>query len=406
MNCSGPQRDPSTAVVHIRVAHNFSTADSSLGAPNTPDGTAAHAAGEADAPGGLSHGGHTAVAVCLGVILVAGIVNNSLTLLVFARFRCLWTPINVILLNISLSDVLVCVFGTPLSFAASLRGRWLIGEFGCRWYGFANSFFGIVSLVSLSVLSHERYTTVLRSSKADMSDFRKAWLCIGGCWLYALFWTLPPLLGWSSYGPEGPGTTCSVQWHLRSPGSISYVLCLFVFCLLLPLLLMVYSYGSILVTVRRMGKINPLTAQRREHRILRMVLMLVSCYLLCWMPYGVVALMTTFGGPRLVTPSASVVPSVLAKFSTVINPVIYVFFNNQFFRCLVAFVKCKAQPPSVGEPRPSPRSERFCDSFPDRRLRSLSGATDHGLGGSRRALVVRYTPRGRFQPVGHKSDRW
>lgn len=41
------------------------------------------------------------------------------------------------------------------------------------------------------------------------------------------------------------------------------------------------------------------------------------------------ALMATFGKTGLVTPVASVVPSVLAKFSTVINPVIYMFFNNQ-----------------------------------------------------------------------------
>lgn len=73
------------------------------------------------------------------------------------------------------------------------------------------------------------------------------------CWFYSLFWTLPPLLGWSSYGPEGPGTTCSVQWHLRSPSSILYVLCLFIFCLLLPLLLMLYSYGRILMAIRRVS---------------------------------------------------------------------------------------------------------------------------------------------------------
>lgn len=100
---------------------------------------------------GLSRSGHTAVAVCLGFILVAGILNNSMTLLVFAKFRCLWTPINLILLNISLSDVLVCLFGTPFSFAASLRGRWLIGEFGCKWYGFANSLFGELYIVVVVV---------------------------------------------------------------------------------------------------------------------------------------------------------------------------------------------------------------------------------------------------------------
>lgn len=60
-----------------------------------------------------------------------------------------------------------------------------------------------------------------------------------------------------------------------------------------------------------------------------MVVIMVICYLLCWLPYGVVALLATFGPPGLVTPEASIIPSVLAKSSTVINPVIYVFMNKQ-----------------------------------------------------------------------------
>lgn len=56
---------------------------------------------------------------------------------------------------------------------------------------------------------------------------------------------------------------------------------------------------------------------------------MVSCYMLCWMPYGIMALVATFGRLGLVSPVVSVVPSILAKFSTVVNPVIYVFFNNQ-----------------------------------------------------------------------------
>ena len=60
-----------------------------------------------------------------------------------------------------------------------------------------------------------------------------------------------------------------------------------------------------------------------------MVLSMVSGYLLCWMPYGIMALLATFGRSGLVTPVASVVPAILAKTSTVINPIIYVLLNNQ-----------------------------------------------------------------------------
>lgn len=56
---------------------------------------------------------------------------------------------------------------------------------------------------------------------------------------------------------------------------------------------------------------------------------MVVCYLLCWLPYGIMALLATFGPRGLVTPEASIIPSLLAKTSTVINPVIYVFMNKQ-----------------------------------------------------------------------------
>lgn len=60
-----------------------------------------------------------------------------------------------------------------------------------------------------------------------------------------------------------------------------------------------------------------------------MVITTVVCYLICWMPYGVVAMMATFGPPGIITPIASVVPSLLAKSSTVINPIIYILMNKQ-----------------------------------------------------------------------------
>ncbi|CAL8263201.1 unnamed protein product [Lota lota] len=93
--------------------------------------------------------------------------------------------------------------------------------------------------------------------------------------------------------------------------------------------------------ILQVGKINLLTAQRREQHIMLMVL--------CWMPYGVVALL------------ASPLPAMLAKFSTVVNPVIYVFFNSQFNACFVAFIKC-SHPPRGFTTQQSSRPNH-CTSF-------------------------------------------
>ncbi|KAG5833262.1 hypothetical protein ANANG_G00274060, partial [Anguilla anguilla] len=72
-----------------------------------------------------------------------------------------------------------------------------------------------------------------------------------------------------------------------------------------------------------------------------MVIATVVCFLLCWVPYGVVALMATFGRPGIISPIASVVPSLLAKSSTVINPLIYILMNKQFYRCFLILFHCK-----------------------------------------------------------------
>lgn len=65
----------------------------------------------------LSRAGHITVAVVLGFILVLGFLGNFLVLLVFSRFPGLQTPVNLLLVNISASHMLVCIFGKPLSLA-------------------------------------------------------------------------------------------------------------------------------------------------------------------------------------------------------------------------------------------------------------------------------------------------
>ncbi|XP_017308205.1 teleost multiple tissue opsin b isoform X1 [Ictalurus punctatus] len=288
----------------------------------------------------LSPAGHVVVTLCLGFIGTFGFLNNALVLLLFCRHKPLRSPINCMLVSISVSDLLVCVLGTPFSFAASARGRWLIGARGCVWYGFINSFLGIVSLISMASLSYERYCTMMRATQVNITSYRKVFMGIAFSWIYSLMWAVPPLFGWSHYGPEGPGTTCSVNWTTRTANNMSYIVCLFFFCLILPFVVIVYSYGKLLQAIKKVMRINTALSRKREQRVLLLVVTMVVCYLLCWLPYGIMALVATFGEPGLVTPEASIVPSLLAKMSTVINPVIYIFMNKQFYRGFRNLLTC------------------------------------------------------------------
>ncbi|KAG7502054.1 vertebrate ancient opsin-like [Solea senegalensis] len=88
--------------------------------------------------GRLSPTGFTVLSVVLGFIMTFGFLNNFVVLLLFCKFKKLRTPVNMLLLNISVSDMLVCLFGTTLSFASSVRGKWLLGRSGCSWYRVAD----------------------------------------------------------------------------------------------------------------------------------------------------------------------------------------------------------------------------------------------------------------------------
>lgn len=132
---------------------------------------------------------------------------------------------------------------------------WLMGLPTARFWKYLSSvlFAGVVSLISLAVLSYERYCTMMGATQADSTNYRKVVMGIAFSWIYSMVWTVPPLFGWSRYCPEGPGTTCSVDWTAKTANNVSYIVCLFIFCLILPFVVIVYSYGRLLQAITQVG---------------------------------------------------------------------------------------------------------------------------------------------------------
>lgn len=68
---------------------------------------------------------------------------------------------------------------------------------------------------------------------------------------------------------------------------------------------------------------------RMEVQVGRMVVVMVLAFLLTWLPYAAMALSVVLQ-PRLhIPPLVATVPVILAKSSTVYNPIIYFFMNTQ-----------------------------------------------------------------------------
>ncbi|KAL8185823.1 UNVERIFIED_CONTAM: Opsin-3 [Gekko kuhli] len=100
---------------------------------------AAAAAEDAGPP--FSASTYELLALLIATIGLLGLCNNLLVLVLYAKFKRLRSPTNLFLVNISLSDLLVSLFGVSFTFFSCLRSRWVWDDAGCVWDGFSNSLF-------------------------------------------------------------------------------------------------------------------------------------------------------------------------------------------------------------------------------------------------------------------------
>uniref|UniRef100_G1N5E0 G-protein coupled receptors family 1 profile domain-containing protein n=1 Tax=Meleagris gallopavo TaxID=9103 RepID=G1N5E0_MELGA len=188
---------------------------------------------------------YVGVAVLMGTVVACASVVNGLVIVVSIRYKKLRSPLNYILVNLAVADLLVTLCGSSISLSNNINGFFVFGRKMCELEGFMVSLTGIVGLWSLAILALERYVVVCRPL-GDLRFQRRH--AVSGCaftWGWALLWSVPPLLGWSSYV-----TSCGPNWYTGGSNNNSYILSLFVTCFVLPLSLILFSYANLLVTLR------------------------------------------------------------------------------------------------------------------------------------------------------------
>ncbi|XP_053523262.1 opsin-3 [Artibeus jamaicensis] len=284
------------------------------------------------------------LALLLGSIALLGIGNNLLVLVLYYKFQRLRTPTYLFLVNISLSDLLLSVFGVTFNFVSCLRNGWVRDSAGCTWDGFTSSLFGIVSISTLTVLAYERYIRVVHTR---VIHFSWAWRAITYIWLYSLAWSGAPLLGWNRYTLDVHGLGCAVDWKSKDANDASFVLFLSLGCLVVPVGVIAHCYGHILYSIRMLHCIEDLQTiqvikiSRYEKKVAKMCFVMIFTFLIFWMPYIVICFLVVNGYEHLVSPTVSVVSYLSAKLSTVHNPLIYIFMIRKFRRSLLQLLSVR-----------------------------------------------------------------
>ncbi|XP_046406107.1 protein trapped in endoderm-1 [Ischnura elegans] len=277
----------------------------------------------------------SAAAILFIAIGVTGNLITALALLRCSKLRGHATTAFVI--SLSFSDLLFCATNLPLTASRYINEAWVLGDTLCKLFPFF--FYGnvAVSLMNMVAITINRYILIACRSYYDRLYTRKyIALMLAFAWLFSFSMMVPPLAGyWGQFGLHAPTFSCTI---LKKNG-LSPKKFLFVFGFFLPCVVIITSYTCIYWKVRQ-SRLNlqsystngavtcsQQNNQRREDiRLTRMMTIIFSCFLLCFLPLMLVNVVDD----EVKYPTVHVLASVLAWASSVVNPFIYAGSNRQY----------------------------------------------------------------------------
>nr|XP_056705604.1 opsin-VA-like [Euleptes europaea] len=288
------------------------------------------------------------------LVTALSLSENFTVILVTVKFKQLRQPVNYVIVNLSVADFLVSLIGGTISFLTNLKGYFYMGRWACVLEGFAVTFFGIVALWSLALLAFERYFVICRPLGNMRLRGKHAALGIAFVWVFSFIWTIPPTMGWSSYTTSKIGTTCEPNWYSRDYNDHTFIITFFTTCFILPLLVILVSYGKLMRKLKKVsntqGRLG--SSRKPERQVTRMVVIMILAFLICWSPYAAFSILVTACPSIELDAHLAAVPAFFSKTATVYNPIIYVFMNNQFRRCLIQLFRCSDRDVTVSNVNP------------------------------------------------------
>ncbi|XP_077095181.1 G-protein coupled receptor 135 [Siphateles boraxobius] len=280
-----------------------------------------------------------AQALLLLAIFLLSSLGNSAVVVVIIKHRQLRTVTNAFIMSLSLSDFLTAVLCLPFSFMMlfSKDGSWMFGEPFCIANGFFNTCFGIISTLTMTLISFDRYYAIVRQPQAKIGRRRAIQLLVA-VWFSAVLFSFPWYLLMETSGRlvvhKQGFYHCMYVFHSgTSRMGTTYSIALIVVCYLLPFALMCFCHYNICKTVRLSEiRVRPVTTYAHllrfysEMRTATTVLIMIVFSIFCWGPYCLMGIITALGRYSF-NPAMDTLAIWMAWANGAINPLIYAIRN-------------------------------------------------------------------------------
>lgn len=291
------------------------------------------------------------------MVFILAVVGNVLVLCVIRRYRisqsggpCAFSLTDTFLLHLAISDLLLA-FTLPL-FAVQWAHQWVFGEAICKISGALFSLNLYSGILLLACISFDRYLAIVHAIKSGWKrNTCHAQIACAIIWACCLALSAVDI-AFKRVVPRKMAdhqemllcqvwfTENSTQWQVGL--QLVSVILGFVF----PLLIMLYCYIRIFRSLCN-------ASRRQKRKSLRLIISLVSLFVLCWAPYncfqladslqklGVISGGCTFGHTLDI---GTLVTESMGLMHCALNPLLYGFVGVKFRQELVKMCKGLLRP--------------------------------------------------------------
>ncbi|MBN3311954.1 GNRR2 protein, partial [Atractosteus spatula] len=307
--------------------------------------------------------------------------------------------VRILIINLTVADLLVTFIVMPLDAVWNITVQWLAGDVSCRLLMFLKLLAMYSCAFVTVVISLDRQSAILNPLAINKAK-KKNKIMLSVAWAMSAFLSVPQMFIFHNVTITVPQnfTQCTTRgsfskhWQETVYNMFTFV-CLF----LLPLAIMIFCYTRILMEIsKRMTKGNisskEVHLRRSKNNIpkarmktLKMSIVIVSSFIVCWTPYYLLGLWYWFSPDVLeetISHSLTHILFIFGLFNACLDPITYGLFTIHFrkglkrycrsatvlvesennttltasFRCSLSSFRMKRQTP-LGQDAPSANKE-------------------------------------------------
>lgn len=283
------------------------------------------------------------------IIIIIGTAGSGLVIATIVRWKKFRTPCNYLLMNIAVADLCVALVSSPVMIIGRFAS-WPFGKFMCHVLGPFVDVFICVSVITHTAIAVERHRAIASPFKKKISIF-KTKIVILVTWFACYLMVGLPI---SFHARLRQTRDRRLVCFIKVPRTFrhTYEIYLIVFFVALPLAIQTWAYFGVVRATTEKNELlhtplrsNNAVSQREElmkarHRLVKIVIVLVIIFQICYIPRGVMMILREFGNVRgsVTLDYIDLISLVIYYLKHIVNPIVLFVmssdFQTGFYHCL------------------------------------------------------------------------